>query len=110
MIQICFSINPILVYLLCDSVKTNHCLNLHPHVCTFSDMCVLSNPCFPGVQCTSHSDGSWECGLCPLGFSGNGTHCEDEDEVITTDFKVAVSHEGRHRVRLHDIRPITAQC
>uniref|UniRef100_A0AAQ6AKF2 Thrombospondin 2b n=1 Tax=Amphiprion ocellaris TaxID=80972 RepID=A0AAQ6AKF2_AMPOC len=44
------------------------------------DMCVLSNPCFPGVECTSKSDGSWECGRCPLGLSGNGTHCEDENE------------------------------
>ncbi|XP_039894838.1 thrombospondin-2-like isoform X3 [Simochromis diagramma] len=44
------------------------------------DMCLLSNPCFPGVKCTTHRDGSWECGRCPLGFSGNGTHCEDENE------------------------------
>ncbi|XP_054455511.1 thrombospondin-2-like [Anoplopoma fimbria] len=44
------------------------------------DTCLLSNPCFPGVECTSHSDGSWECGRCPLGLNGNGTHCEDENE------------------------------
>ncbi|XP_068438976.1 thrombospondin-2-like [Clinocottus analis] len=44
------------------------------------DTCLLSNPCFPGVECTSHSDGSWECGHCPLGLDGNGTHCEDENE------------------------------
>ncbi|XP_068593022.1 thrombospondin-2-like [Cebidichthys violaceus] len=44
------------------------------------DTCLHSNPCFPGVECTSHSDGSWECGRCPLGLDGNGTHCEDENE------------------------------
>ncbi len=47
----------------------------------FSDICLLYHPCFPGVECTSHSDGSWECGSCPLGLNGNGTHCEDENEV-----------------------------
>lgn len=50
-------------------------------VCVFPDMCLLSNPCFPGVACTMHRDGSWECGGCPLGLKGNGTHCEDENEV-----------------------------
>uniref|UniRef100_A0A4W6FEP7 Thrombospondin 2b n=1 Tax=Lates calcarifer TaxID=8187 RepID=A0A4W6FEP7_LATCA len=44
------------------------------------DTCLLSNPCFPGVKCTSYADGSWECGRCPLGLNGNGTHCEDENE------------------------------
>ncbi|XP_035468388.2 thrombospondin-2-like [Scophthalmus maximus] len=44
------------------------------------DTCLLSNPCFPGVACTSLSDGSWECGRCPSGLNGNGTHCEDENE------------------------------
>ncbi|XP_014325859.1 thrombospondin-2-like isoform X1 [Xiphophorus maculatus] len=44
------------------------------------DLCLLSNPCFPGVKCTSMSDGSWECGDCPVGLKGNGTHCKDENE------------------------------
>nr|XP_061807746.1 thrombospondin-2-like [Nerophis lumbriciformis] len=44
------------------------------------DPCLLSSPCFPGVQCTSSSDGSWQCGQCPLGSHGNGTHCEDDNE------------------------------
>uniref|UniRef100_A0A3Q2YA42 Thrombospondin-2-like n=1 Tax=Hippocampus comes TaxID=109280 RepID=A0A3Q2YA42_HIPCM len=43
--------------------------------------CLLLTPCFPGVRCTSGSDGSWQCGECPVGSHGNGTHCEDDNEV-----------------------------
>lgn len=45
-----------------------------------SDGC-LSNPCFAGVECSTSTDGSWECGHCPPGYRGNGTSCEDVNEV-----------------------------
>ncbi|XP_069505420.1 cartilage oligomeric matrix protein isoform X2 [Ambystoma mexicanum] len=37
------------------------------------------NPCFPGVSCIDTTTG-FLCGACPLGFTGNGTHCADINE------------------------------
>lgn len=36
--------------------------------------------CFPGVACTMTASGA-RCGPCPAGFTGNGSHCTDINEV-----------------------------
>lgn len=57
---------------------------------SLADGC-LSNPCFGGVDCNSSPDGSWECGPCPAGFRGNGTHCEDINEVPNLGFSTRIT-------------------
>ncbi|XP_038150976.1 cartilage oligomeric matrix protein isoform X1 [Cyprinodon tularosa] len=37
------------------------------------------NPCHPGVKCIESAEGP-QCGPCPDGMQGNGTHCMDVDE------------------------------
>uniref|UniRef100_A0A8B9R642 Thrombospondin 2 n=1 Tax=Astyanax mexicanus TaxID=7994 RepID=A0A8B9R642_ASTMX len=58
-----------------DSVENEVCNKLE---CPINGC--LSNPCFAGVECSTVSDGSWECGPCPSGYRGNGTSCEDVNE------------------------------
>lgn len=36
--------------------------------------------CFPGVVCTETATGA-RCGPCPPGYTGNGSHCTDVNEV-----------------------------
>lgn len=44
----------------------------------------VPNPCHPGVKCVEKPEGA-ECGPCPDGMQGNGTHCTDVDEVQKYD-------------------------
>uniref|UniRef100_A0A8C2EI24 Thrombospondin 3b n=1 Tax=Cyprinus carpio TaxID=7962 RepID=A0A8C2EI24_CYPCA len=43
------------------------------------------NPCYNGVSCMeSMMFPGYQCGPCPDGMTGNGTHCQDIDENILT--------------------------
>lgn len=42
-------------------------------------LCAPSS-CFPGVVCTETANGT-RCGPCPPGYTGNGSHCTDVNEV-----------------------------
>ncbi|XP_070578725.1 thrombospondin-1-like [Ptychodera flava] len=63
------------------------------HACPI-DGC-LSNPCFQDVECTSADDGTYTCGRCPTGYSGNGHVCRDIDECrLVPD--ACFSYGGQH--------------
>lgn len=39
-------------------------------------MACAGRPCFPGVHCEPTMDGSFSCGRCPIGYTGNGRVCK----------------------------------
>ena len=48
--------------------------------------CVEQKPCFPGVECRNilydNGTSTFQCGQCPVGFTGDGYNCTDINEVI----------------------------
>ncbi|XP_012731439.2 von Willebrand factor D and EGF domain-containing protein isoform X1 [Fundulus heteroclitus] len=50
----------------------------------------LSGPCFPAVSC-SNTLGSFICGSCPQGYSGDGKTCQAEENVLASPVKTPVS-------------------
>lgn len=60
----------------------------------FIDAC-QPNPCYHGVTC-SNVNGSLHlhrCGPCPVGMTGDGTHCEPVNEVSNILNILFVFHE-----------------
>ncbi|PIK56166.1 putative thrombospondin-1 [Apostichopus japonicus] len=50
------------------------------------DAC-LSSPCFYGVECRSHPEGTYECGSCPTGYVGDGRFCNDVNEELNSRYQ-----------------------
>ncbi|XP_023151416.2 von Willebrand factor D and EGF domain-containing protein isoform X1 [Amphiprion ocellaris] len=50
-------------------VKSGTTANKHVTTCA-------ERPCFPGVQCEPAVDGSFRCGRCPVGYTGDGRACQ----------------------------------
>ncbi|XP_077864690.1 thrombospondin-2-like [Saccoglossus kowalevskii] len=64
------------------------------------DACLL-NPCFEDVDCTSFPDGSYTCGKCPIGYTGNGETCEDINECKLVP-SACFRYGGAHMCRNYD--------
>lgn len=57
-----------------------------------------SKPCFPGSPCTDTPDGSFRCGPCPKGFTGDGISCQSWTTCIDQPcFPNAVCYDDPER-------------
>lgn len=85
---------------------------LSGHTCREDiDECV-SQPCFPGVGC-NNTLGSFICGVCPQGYSGDGKNCTRKTPLsncilkiefhLFNNFHLLLIQLHRQRVHLKDM-------
>lgn len=65
------------------------------------------NPCHPGVTCVVKPEGP-ECGPCPDGMQGNGSHCTDVDEVQKHDTMLSSHPAASSEIFNTDVAPVAA--
>lgn len=61
------------------------------------------NPCHSGVECIVTPNGI-KCGACPAGMTGDGTHCEDVDEVCGQPHLGYIPISSKHLYALYTLK------